>query len=269
MCFALCTNSSRQRAGCAIIILYRCQQTAGEVWGRTVVWSLDFRSVCSIRARPRAKSHTAPRRPGRRYEFAAYPRREQGISRMTLWVEEDGRSGRRRIPMRWYRAGRRAGLNTARPSRRRSRRAVLVLASPSSTADGPRCTAMRGYGGRCEVLGHPGGPLFSSRSTIRSYRPPRLVWAKASPTTSFPDRFCRDRDPGPARGRGRRAARAARELGRSFRSTSPDGHGEILNNDFFGGTLRGVLVQARLPREPACAHAVFQPDLSGVLQPPL
>ena len=46
----------------------------------------------------------------------------------------------------------------------------------------------------------------------------------------------------------------------------PDEHGEILNNDFFGGTLRGVLSKLDYFES---LHAVLQPDLSGVLQPSL
>ena len=38
---------------------------------------------------------------GKKVEFAAYPRREQGISRMTLWVEEDGQQAEA-YPMRWF-----------------------------------------------------------------------------------------------------------------------------------------------------------------------
>lgn len=36
---------------------------------------------------------------GKKVEFAAYPRREQGISHMTLWVEEDGQQAEA-YPMR-------------------------------------------------------------------------------------------------------------------------------------------------------------------------
>ena len=53
----------------------------------------------------------------------------------------------------------------------------------------------------------------------------------------FPDRFCRDKRPSSGGERGR--ACAAPELD-DIPVYLPDEHGEILNNDFFGGTLRGV-----------------------------
>lgn len=54
----------------------------------------------------------------------------------------------------------------------------------------------------------------------------------------FPDRFCRTEIP-PASGY--RAARVVHEDWNEIPVYQPNAHGEILNNDFFGGSLKGVL----------------------------
>ena len=85
---------------------------------------------------------------GEPVEFTVYPCREHSVSRLTLWVEEDGQQAAV-YPMRWF------GLVGARD------RYCASFTPPHSglywywftfdTADGPRFCA-RGYGGRCEVL---------------------------------------------------------------------------------------------------------------------
>ena len=171
---------------------------------------------------------------GMKVEFAAYPRRKQGISRMTLWVEEDGQQAEA-YPMRWF------GLAGARDEY------GAFFTPPHAglywywftfdTADGPRFCA-RGYGGRCEVLDSM-GDRFQLTVYDPSYRPPR--WFGEGITYNiFPDRFCRDRDPVQPEGEGI-APRVLHENWDDLPVYRPDEHGEILNNDFFGGTLRGVL----------------------------
>ena len=171
---------------------------------------------------------------GMKVEFAAYPRREQGISRMTLWVEEDGQQAEA-YPMRWF------GLAGARDEYGVSftppHAGLYWYWFTFDTADGPRFCA-RGYGGRCEVLDSM-GDRFQLTVYDPSYRPPR--WFGEGITYNiFPDRFCRDRDPVQPEGEGI-APRVLHENWDDLPVYRPDEHGEILNNDFFGGTLRGVL----------------------------
>ena len=54
----------------------------------------------------------------------------------------------------------------------------------------------------------------------------------------FPDRFCRTEVPPKE---GYRAPRVVHEDWNDIPVYQPDAHGEILNNDFFGGSLKGVL----------------------------
>ena len=55
----------------------------------------------------------------------------------------------------------------------------------------------------------------------------------------FPDRFCRDKAPEQPEGEGV-IERVLHQNWNDIPVYLPDEHGEILNNDFFGGTLRGV-----------------------------
>ena len=171
---------------------------------------------------------------GEKIEFAAYPRREQGISHMTLWVGEDGRQAEA-FPMRWF------GLAGARDQYGASftppHAGLYWYWFTFDTADGPRFCA-RGYGGRCEVLDSM-GDCFQLTVYDPSYRPPR--WFGEGITYNiFPDRFCRDREPVQPEGEGI-APRVLHENWDDLPVYRPDEHGEILNNDFFGGTLRGVM----------------------------
>lgn len=170
---------------------------------------------------------------GKKVEFAAYPRREQGISHMTLWVEEDGQQAEA-YPMRWFSlAGARDeyGASFTPPHA-----GLYWYWFTFDTADGPRFCA-RGYGGRCEVLDSM-GDRFQLTVYDPSYQPPR--WFGEGITYNiFPDRFCRDRDPVQPEGEGI-APRVLHENWDDLPVYRPDEHGEILNNDFFGGTLRGV-----------------------------
>lgn len=170
---------------------------------------------------------------GMKVEFAAYPRREQGISRMTLWVEEDGQQAEA-YPMRWF------GLAGARDEYGASftppHAGLYWYWFTFDTADGPRFCA-RGYGGRCEVLDSM-GDRFQLTVYDPSYRPPR--WFGEGITYNiFPDRFCRDKAPEQPEGEGV-VERVLHQNWDDIPVYLPDEHGEILNNDFFGGTLRGV-----------------------------
>ncbi len=170
---------------------------------------------------------------GQTVTFSAYPRREHGTAHITLWVEEDG-CAPQSIPMHWY------GLAGARDQYS----ATFTPAHPGlywyyftlDTADGPRYCA-RGYGGRGEILDVP-GDKYQMTVYDPAYRPPR--WFGEGITYHiFPDRFCRDRLPVQPEGEGL-APRVIHENWNDLPVYQPDETGEIRNNDFFGGTIRGV-----------------------------
>ncbi len=105
------------------------------------------------------------------------------------------------------------------------------------TADGPRYCA-RGYGGRGEIIDAL-GDKYQLTVYDPAYQPPG--WFGEGITYNiFPDRFCRDRLPVQPEGEGI-APRVLHENWDDIPAYRPDENGEILNNDFFGGTLRGVM----------------------------
>ena len=170
---------------------------------------------------------------GEPVEFTVYPRREHSVSRLTLWVEEDGQQAAA-YTMRWF------GLVGARD------RYCASFTPPHSglywywftfdTADGPRFCA-RGYGGRSEVLDSM-GDRYQLTVYDPAYQPPR--WFGEGITYNiFPDRFCRDREPVQPEGEGI-APRVLHENWDDLPVYRPDEHGEILNNDFFGGNFAGI-----------------------------
>lgn len=171
---------------------------------------------------------------GQTIVFSAYPERERGTERILLWIGRDGEEPDA-IPMRWH------GLAGSRDR-------YSVNYTPEipglywyyftlDTADGPRYV-VRGYGGRCEI-----DDTLRDRYQLTvydgSYKSP--AWFGEGVTYNiFPDRFCRDRAPVQPEGEGV----AERVLHQDWDDTpvyQPNSNGEILNNDFFGGTLRGIL----------------------------
>lgn len=171
---------------------------------------------------------------GQTIVFSAYPERERGTERILLWIGRDGEEPDA-IPMRWH------GLAGSRDR-------YSVNYTPETpglywyyftldTADGPRYV-VRGYGGCCEI-----DDTLRDRYQLTvydgSYKSP--AWFGEGVTYNiFPDRFCRDRAPVQPEGEGV----AERVLHQNWDDTpvyQPDSNGEILNNDFFGGTLRGIL----------------------------
>ena len=170
---------------------------------------------------------------GETVTFSLYPRREQSVQRAALWVERDGGEPRR-LDMRWF------GLSGARDR-------YSVTFTPETpglywyyftieTPDGPRCCA-RGYGGRGELMDAP-----EEKFQLTVYDPASRApaWFGEGITYNiFPDRFCRDRAPVQPEGEGI-APRVLHENWSDIPEYRPNEHGEILNNDFFGGTLRGI-----------------------------
>jgi len=171
---------------------------------------------------------------GQTIVFSAYPERERGTERILLWIGRDGEEPDA-IPMRWH------GLAGSRDR-------YSVNYTPETpglywyyftldTADGPRYV-VRGYGGRCEI-----DDTLRDRYQLTvydgSYKSP--AWFGEGVTYNiFPDRFCRDRAPVQPEGEGV-AERVLRQNWDDTPVYQPDSNGEILNNDFFGGTLRGIL----------------------------
>ena len=196
---------------------------------------LSYYPDCMFRSRdPECKSPYGAVPAGQPVEFSAYPLREQGTEHIPLWIEEDGGTPQA-FPMRWF------GLAGARD------RYHTTFTPPQpglywyyftlDTAEGPRYCA-RGYGGRSEILDAP-GDKYQLTVYDPAYQPPRW-FGEAITYNIFPDRFCRDRMPVQPEGEGM-APRVLHENWDDIPVYRPDENGEILNNDFFGGTLRGVI----------------------------
>lgn len=166
--------------------------------------------------------------------FSVYPGRDLGGERVTLWVAQDGEKAVA-YTMRWY------GIYGARD------RYILRFTPPCAglywyyftinTTDGPRY-CVRGYGGRCE-LNETMGDRYQMTVYDGAYFVPDW-FGRGITYNIFPDRFCRDRAPVQPEGEGI-TPRVLHENWSDVPVYQPDARGEILNNDFFGGTLRGVL----------------------------
>ncbi len=171
---------------------------------------------------------------GQTVEFSTYPKREHGTEHITLWVEEDGKEPEA-FPMRWY------GLAGARDhyttSFTPSHPGLYWYYFTMDTADGPRYCA-RGYAGRAEIIDTL-GDKYQLTVYDPGYQPPRW-FGRGITYNIFPDRFCRDKMPVQPEGEGI-APRVLHENWDDIPVYRPDENGEILNNDFFGGTLRGVI----------------------------
>jgi len=102
--------------------------------------------------------------------------------------------------------------------------------------DGPRYIS-RGYGGRCEIIDSL-GDKYQLTVYDPDYHPP--AWfGKGITYNIFPDRFRRHQPPRQPEGEGI----APRELHERWEGVPvylPNEQGEVLNNDFFGGTIKGV-----------------------------
>nr|WP_297274110.1 glycoside hydrolase family 13 protein [uncultured Agathobaculum sp.] len=171
---------------------------------------------------------------GQTVEFSTYPKRERGTEHITLWVEEDGKEPEA-FPMRWY------GLVGARDhyttSFTPSHPGLYWYYFTMDTADGPRYCA-RGYAGRAEIIDTL-GDKYQLTVYDPAYQPPRW-FGRGITYNIFPDRFCRDKMPVQPEGEGI-APRVLHENWDDIPVYRPNENGEILNNDFFGGTLRGVI----------------------------
>ena len=170
---------------------------------------------------------------GRAVEFSVYPQRAQGALHVTLWIEEDGCQAESH-PLHWcgYQGSHDRYTVTYTPPHL----GLYWYYFSVELADGLHYCA-RGYGGQAELL-ESVGDKYQLTVYDGDYHTPR--WFGEGITYNiFPDRFCRDKAPEQPEGEGV-IPRVLHQNWDDIPVYLPDEHGEILNNDFFGGTLRGV-----------------------------
>ena len=182
---------------------------------------------------------------GQAVEFSVYPQRAQGAMRVVLWMGEDGCPAESH-PMEWagYQGSHDRYTVTFTPPHPGLYWYYFTVELP----DGLHYCA-RGYGGQAELLENM-GDKYQLTVYDGDYHTPR--WFGEGITYNiFPDRFCRDKAPEQPEGEGV-IPRVLHENWDDIPVYLPDEHGEILNNDFFGGTRRAL--QAGLSGEPARYH---------------
>ena len=170
---------------------------------------------------------------GQAVEFSVYPQRAQGALQVTLWIEEDGCQAESH-PLHWcgYQGSHDRYTVTYTPPHP----GLYWYYFSVELADGLHYCA-RGYGGQAELL-EAVGDKYQLTVYDGEYHTPR--WFGEGITYNiFPDRFCRDKAPEQPEGEGV-IPRVLHQNWDDIPVYLPDEHGEILNNDFFGGTLRGV-----------------------------
>ncbi len=169
---------------------------------------------------------------GEQVTFSIYPRRLAGVLSAELLFSADGEDFQI-IPMDW------AGFAGARDCY-----TITITAGEPGlywylfrmiTADGANYIC-RSTGGQGQVLAHPGEQY---QMTVYDGNYQVATWfGKGITYNIFPDRFCR-LDPPPADGY--RSPRHVHADWSEVPTYLPDERGEIWNNDFFGGSLRGVI----------------------------
>ena len=170
---------------------------------------------------------------GQAVEFSVYPQRAQGALQVTLWIEEDGCQAESH-PLHWcgYQGSHDRYTVTYTPPHP----GLYWYYFSVELADGLHYCA-RGYGGQAELL-EAVGDKYQLTVYDGEYHTPR--WFGEGITYNiFPDRFCRDKAPEQPESEGV-VERVLHQNWDDIPVYLPDEHGEILNNDFFGGTLRGV-----------------------------
>ena len=170
---------------------------------------------------------------GQAVEFSVYPQRAQGALHVTFWIEEDGCQAES-YPLHWcgYQGSHDRYTVTYTPPHP----GLYWYYFSVELADGLHYCA-RGYGGQAELL-ETVGDKYQLTVYDGEYHTPR--WFGEGITYNiFPDRFCRDKAPEQPEGEGV-IPRVLHQNWDDIPVYLPDEHGEILNNDFFGGTLRGV-----------------------------
>ncbi len=171
---------------------------------------------------------------GRPVIFSTYPNRASGMNHVKLCIEED-EGETFTLSMRWH--GNEGNRDCYSVSFVPPRPGLYWYYFTVECRDGPRYVS-RGYGGRCEIIDSP-GDRYQLTVYDPAYHPPR--WFGEGITYNiFPDRFRRDKPPVQPEKEGV----AERELHEEWDGLPvylPNEDGMVLNNDFFGGTLRGVI----------------------------
>ncbi len=166
--------------------------------------------------------------------FSIYPGRHRDVRGVKLHIDEDGGESVT-LSMRWH--GSEESRDKYSVSFVPPRPGLYWYYFTIECLDGPMYVS-RGYGGRCEIIDTP-GDRYQLTVYDPAYHPPR--WFGEGITYNiFPDRFRRDKMPEQPEAEGV----AERELHREWGGQPvflPNENGEVLNNDFFGGTLRGVI----------------------------
>lgn len=169
---------------------------------------------------------------GQPVRFSVYPDREHFLYAVTLWVGADGQPAQP-YPMQWD------GLCGARDR-------YTVVFTPEQpdlywyyfTCDDAdsRTFVSRGEAG-VGICGQALGTMFQLTVFDGSYKV--ADWfGKGITYNIFPDRFCRTQVPPKE---GYRAPRVVHENWNDIPVYLPNEKGEILNNDFFGGSIQGVI----------------------------
>lgn len=174
---------------------------------------------------------------GQEVRFAIYPARHVGVIDAKLWVQRDGEEAVA-YPMKWSGYDGATDLYTI----------VYVPEEPGlywyyftvKSKVGERFIS-RGYGGE----GEPHSTLRSPfQLTVYDGDYPTARWFGEGITYNiFPDRFARIEAPPKE---GWRSSRVIHENWDDIPIYWPNEHGEILNNDFFGGSLRGVIAPKQI-----------------------
>lgn len=166
--------------------------------------------------------------------FCLYPERYHGVYEASVFIAEDGNErAQRHIPLRW------CGMDGSRDryeiAYRIPRPGLYWYYFRISTAHGVFYVS-RGYGSKGEL----GGELFA-RFQLTAYDGAYAVprWFGEGITYNiFPDRFRRTMIPSES---GYRAERHVHKNWSDVPDYRPDKRGEILNNDFFGGSFAGIM----------------------------
>ena len=167
--------------------------------------------------------------------FTLRPQRYFGVSSLSLFIAEDGGKGsaEHRVRARWI--GMEGENDVYQCSFLVPRPGLYWYYFRLNTVMGVYYIS-RGYASKGEA-----GAELAERFQLTAYAPAAktpLWFGEGITYNIFPDRFCRLETP-PAEGY--RAERRVHEDWSDAPDYKPDRRGEILNNDFFGGSLRGIL----------------------------
>ncbi len=176
---------------------------------------------------------------GEEITFSLYPPRSAGTEELSLFIaQEDNIKEQHRIRLKW------CGLDGASDCYRCTYRPIqpglywyyFRMQNQEGTF-----YISRGFGG-VDAIGLELADRFQITVYDGAYAAPDW-FGKGITYNIFPDRFWRTQVPSAT---GYRAERVVHESWDEIPNFKPNAQGEILNNDFFGGNLKGI--QEKLPR---------------------